>query len=68
MTEWISRREKLPENDCLVIAVIEFRTEDVIEILKYSSDKVQWRWTDRNGKKYRERSVIWWMPLPEVPQ
>lgn len=67
--EWIYRRDRLPDKEMTVIAVLEYSSHDAAEILRFSPDRVQWKWWSIAHKKwYRHRKVIWWMPLPEIPK
>lgn len=62
---WIYARARLPESKiwCLIV---DFR--DRIDIREFDPDKVDWKWRDRQGKNYRKRDIVFWMPLPEVPK
>jgi hypothetical protein len=65
--EWIRSREALPARQMEVFAVREGIHGDKVEIFTFLPDAIQWCWQDRNNKKYRLRSIIWWMPLPKMP-
>lgn len=68
--EWISVKDRLPENDddYLIIHRKFNRPEtDIIEVFSYENN--EW-WDD--GYEFKTnpdyRTVIYWMPLPEKPK
>lgn len=71
MSEWISVKDKLPENNVTVLAYCEKTKKYFIgnAIYRCFSDGVYWRHEGARGAMYTVTSkVTHWMPLPEPPE
>lgn len=69
MVEWISTKDKLPENDELVLVLVNGKFGnltfvDAYELATYSTDE---GWIIESSPEFEGPSVSWWMPLPELP-
>ena len=65
--EWINCRDRLPEDDKEVLVVLETCSFDSFEFFRFDPCSIQWCWTNRNGTHFRKRKVIYWMPMPPIP-
>lgn len=59
MSEWISIKDRLPENDALVLVC----QQDVKDAATFIAFFINGRWAILNN----EFTVTHWMPLPEPP-
>jgi hypothetical protein len=70
--EWISVKERLPEEDVAVLTygqVLNNPPEVIGVRRRYNGDQ-EWKhtWESEDGFIYREDDVTHWMPLPEPPK
>lgn len=65
MNEWISVKDKLPENFETVLALCK---DGDMFVGRHTSWQ-QWQiWTAKKSTKIVQRTVTHWMPLPEPPK
>lgn len=71
MSNWISVKDRLPQNSERVLAYCEKTKKYFVGNVTYRcfSDEVYWRHEWARGAMYTVTSkVTHWMPLPEPPQ
>ena len=67
---WIPMRERLPEPDKQVLAIVSGRWENITfdrayELVSWSSDE---GWVMEAWPELEDPEVTYWMPLPEPPE
>ena len=78
MNEWISVKERLPEDDPCVKKYIEHEKFGFLTVLvyngvvkqtnRYFSDDAKFGLAKTNGWEWASTGVTHWMPLPEPPE
>ena len=69
MYEWISVRDKLPEDNKYVLAVFASGALVVACVFEHDEDAVYWRaQTDDGWESDMDFDPTHWMPLPEPPK
>lgn len=78
MSEWISVKERLPEDDPCVKKHIEHEKFGFLTVLvyngvvkqtnRYFSDDAKFGLAKTNGWEWASTGVTHWMPLPEPPE
>ena len=72
--EWISIKEKLPNDTKLKIVILEFYKlpgktvwKRAVDIAMYSKNKKLWfSPSNHNFKPYKRGTVIYWMSIPQM--
>lgn len=69
MQRWINVKERLPDDDCFVLAVVSGRFQNVTfvrtqVIAEYGSEL---GWIIDGYEKWENPPITHWMPLPEAP-
>lgn len=62
MSEWINAAEKVPEDDQLVLACLGGN----LFLARYFGPKKGWR--EDPDRYLVPKSVMYWMPIPELPK
>lgn len=65
MSEWISVKDKLPQESKPIIVYNKKTLQVVVAIRRYRKTK-GWVWT-RNNYMIKREYITHWMPLPEPP-
>ena len=63
--EWISVKERLPENDQWVLCFMKDKAFGTFRVFQWNY--IDWQWNDGN-EWYDEKDVTHWMPLPPAPE
>jgi len=65
MSEWISVKERMPDECSYVLCYVNDIVSGWVELLKYEGRHV---WVDAVNADEYEPIVTHWMPLPEPPK
>lgn len=70
MSEWISVKDRLPDNDDFVLAIVSGKTgsiklDNAYELAQFSMDE---GWILEMWPEWEDPKVSHWMPLPEPPK
>lgn len=63
--EWISVKDRLPENDQWALCFIKDKSFGTFRVFQWNY--IDWQWNDGN-EWFDEKDVTHWMPLPELPK